>query len=141
MINKILQKYSGQRNDWFSDIKDDNLYLNRETKKKYSDGCPKLEAKLRNKYEQYIPAGWYGFSFGTPMHKDWFKIIDEFLEYLVKLQEDEKISNFEIHQVKLKYGGLRCYVSYICEDSELREFIELQINKLENTLFDEKLIY
>jgi hypothetical protein len=141
MINKILQKYEGQRNYWFPDVKDTNLYADDKIKEKYSNGCSKEEARLLKKYKSYIPKGWYGFSFGQPLHLDWFKIIDEFLEYLLKLQNEKRIENFEIHQIKLKFGGLRFYVSYKCEDEELREFIELQIDKLENSLFDEKLIY
>jgi hypothetical protein len=141
MINKILSKYNGHRNYWFPDAEEENLYLNEETKKKYSDGCTQLEAELLKKYKQYVPKGWYGVDFGTPMHKDWFKILDEFLQYLIKLQNDKKISNFEIHQLKLKFGGLRFYISYSCDDPELIEFIDLQIEKLENTLFDKKLIY
>ena len=43
--------------------------------------------------------------------------------------------------VKTKWGGLRFYVGYSCEDEELIEHIELQINTLESTLFDRKLIY
>ena len=141
MINKILQKYSGQRNYWFPDVEDVNLYVNDKTKEKYSKGCRKEESRLLKKYASYIPKGWYGFSFGEPLHLDWFKIIDEFLTYLIELEQLNKISDFEIYQIKLKFGGLRFYVSYKCEDEEFREFIELQIDKLENSLFDEKLIY
>lgn len=141
MINKILQKYDGYANYWFPDVKDVNLYKNLKTKKKYSKGCGEEEQRLLEKYKSYIPKGWYGFSFGEPLHLDWFKIIDEFLEYLIQLNQLDRIENFEIHQIKLKMGGLRFYVSYKCDDEELREFIELQIDKLENHLFDEKLIY
>ena len=97
--------------------------------------------ELLKKYSAYIPKGWYGFSFGEPLYKDWFAIIDEFLQYLLDLQSQGKISGFEIHQIKLKFGGVRFYVSYRCEDDELRESISSQIDDLENQLFDEKLIY
>jgi hypothetical protein len=139
MIGKILQKYEGNRDYWFPNLKDKNVYMNRDTK---LDGeCVQAENKLLEKYRQYIPKGWYGFSLGSPVPLSWFKIIDDFLTYLVSLEQLNKIQDFEIHQIKLKFGGLRFYVSYKCEDEELREFIELQIDKLENSLFDEKLIY
>lgn len=141
MITQILKNYSGYRNYWFPDVEDVNLYINDNIKKKYSDGCYEEELRLIQKYAPYIPKGWYGFSFGSPLHLDWFKIIDEFLTYLIELEQLNKIWDIEIHQIKLKFGGVRFHVSYNCEDKELREFINLQIEKLENTLFDEKLIY
>ena len=139
MISKILQKYEGNRDYWFPNLKDKTVYMNRDTK---LDGeCVQAENKLLEKYRQYIPKGWYGFSLGSPVPLSWYKIIDDFLIYLVSLEQTNKIQDFEIHQIKLKFGGLRFYVSYKCEDEELREFIELQIDRLENSLFDEKLIY
>ena len=140
MITKILQKYDGFTNYWYPDVKEETVYLSPDIEK-YRAGCWDKERELQKKYKQYIPPGWYGFSLGEPCPHDWYKIIDEFLEYLLKLQLENKISGFEIHQIKLKFGGLRFYVSYRCEDEEFREFIELQIAKLENHLFDKKLIY
>ncbi len=141
MITKILQKYNGKSNYWFPDVEVSNLYTDSKIKEKYSRGCREEEQRLLKKYSSYIPKGWYGFSFGEPLHLDWFKIIDEFLTYLIELEQLNRIQDFEIHQIKLKFGGLRFYISYKCEDEELREFIELQISKLEDCLFDEKLIY
>jgi hypothetical protein len=141
MITKILQKYKGYRDYWFPDVKEDNLYINAKVKKKYSKECREKEQALLTKWKDFIPKGWYGFSFGEPLHEDWFSIIDEFLDYLLKLQNEGKITGFEIHQIKLKFGGVRFYVSYKCDDEELREFISLQIDRLESTLFDSKLIY
>lgn len=141
MINKILQKYKGQPNYWFPEVKEKNLYANQAIKEKYSLGCREEELRLLNKYKQYIPKGWYGFSLGEPLHLDWFKIIDEFLEYLVGLQTAGKISNFEILQYKLKLGGLRAYCTWKTDNEELDEHIRLQISKLENWLYDDKLIY
>jgi hypothetical protein len=141
MINKIIKKYGGHSNYWFPEVKEKNLYRNKEIKAKYSVGCSEAEAKLFEKYGKYIPKGWYGFSLGSPLHLDWFKIIDEFLEYLVGLQEKGKISGFEIHQVKLKLGSIRCHVSWKTDDDELDEYIRLQIRVLERHLEDKKLIY
>jgi hypothetical protein len=139
MINKILQKHNNYRNYWYPDLKDETVYVNRDAKLDVESVT--LENALRAKWRQYIPQGWYGFSLGSPCPAAWYSIIDEFLDYLVGLQNAGKISNFEIHQIKMKFGGLRFYVGYGCEDEELREHIQLQIDKVEETLFDEKLIY
>jgi len=141
MITTILSKYDGYRNYWFPEVTDINLYINSEIKAKYSEGCFEEERKLLSKWREYVPIGWYGMSFGEPFHHLWYLIIDEFLEYLVSFQKNSKIEGFEIHQIKLKMGGIRFRISYICHDEELREFITLQISKLESTLFDSKLIY
>ena len=54
---------------------------------------------------------------------------------------ENKISNFEIHQIKIKFGGLRFYVSWKCDDKELDEYLNLQVDRLERHLHDDKLIY
>lgn len=140
MITKILSKYEGGRSYWYPNEEAITVYKSPKLEE-YREGCGELELNLQNKWKSYIPKGWYGFSLGSPCPKDWYKIIDEFLDYLWNLQNREKISGFEIHQIKIKFGGLRFYVSYKCEDQELDEFIRLQIEKLESFLFDEKLIY
>lgn len=141
MITKIFNKYYGSHDFWYPEVKEINIYVNPEIKAKYSEGCYEKENALLTKWKPYIAKGWYGFSLGEPCPADWYSIIDEFLTYLVGLQEKGKISRFEIHQIKTKWGGLRFYVGYSCEDEELIEHIELQINTLESTLFDRKLIY
>lgn len=141
MITKILQKYNGFTNYWYPDVEEDNIYINPDISKKYSEGCSEKEIYLLDKWRDRIPKGWYGFSLGSPCPHDWYKIIDEFLDYLVELEKQDKIEKFEINQIKIKFGGLRFYVSCGCADEEFEEFVKLQINKLENHLFDKKLIY
>ena len=140
MITKILSKYEGFTNNWYPEVGTKTIYDSPDIDK-YRKGCYDKEKALLSKYQKYIPKGWYGFSLGEPCPHDWYLIIDEFLEYLLDLQKQNRISNFEIHQIKIKYGSLRFYVSYECDDEELREFIDLQIRKLENHLTDEILIY
>ena len=140
MITKILSKFHGFTNYWYPDVKEDTVYLSPDIEK-YRKECQGLESKLKKKYKSYIPKGWYGFSFGEPTPPDWFKIIDKFLQYLIKLEKEKKISNFEIYQIKMKYGGLRFYCNWSCEDEEFNEYLRLQVDKLENHLRDKKLIY
>lgn len=87
--------------------------------------------ELNLKYAKLIPRGWYGFDVGTPIVPDWMKIIKEVTEMCVSIDP-----NFEIHQVKLKYGRI-CYyvVSSIIEDTDEIDSI------LENNLYDVALIY
>ena len=94
-----------------------------------------LEVALIKKWESHIGKGWYGFALGmVPL--SWLHVIDEFLDYLVNI--DPKM---EIQQLKKKYGGIRFYVHVNGKDEEENEFIQLQIDELERTLYDEKLIY
>jgi hypothetical protein len=83
------------------------------------------------KYCNHIPIGWYGFSIGTPIIPEWLEIIDSVLD--VCINNDP---NFEIYQIKLKFGGIRFYVhSEIIEDINDVGFL------LEKLLFDKALIY
>lgn len=142
MITKIIRQYKGFANYWYPDVELEKVYLlPREELEKLREGCDEKERYLLKKYEKYIPPGWYGFSLGSPTPYEWYEIIEKFLDYLIGLQEKGKISNFEIHQIKTKFGGLRFYVGYTCEDEEFDEFIELQTSHLERHLSDEKLVY
>jgi len=129
MIKKILKKYDAfKRNYWYPDI--ENPY---KTELKASTD---LESNLQEKWESHIGDMWYGFSIGRPCPDVWFNIIDEFLEYIKTISP-----KFEIHQIKMKLGGIRFYVEVNLEDEELKEFVNYQIDELEYQLFDEKLIY
>jgi hypothetical protein len=81
------------------------------------------------KWSKHIPAGWYGFSL-APCPDSWFSAIDEFLDELVKQNQE-----FEIHQVKLKYGQCRFYFDKLTEDQQ--EALSL----LEAALEDKFLVY
>ena len=127
MITKILNKYKASR----------DYYYPNTPKADYGDVSKlrELENKLLDKWKEHIPPRWYGFSL-APCPESWFYIVDEFLDYLVTLDP-----NLEVQQVKLKFGGIRMYLNLKIEDEETLEFARLQIDKLEWTLFDTKLIY
>ena len=87
--------------------------------------------KLNKKYREYIPQGWYGFDIGTPIIPAWMEIIDNIVELCVENDPD-----FEIHQIKLKFGGICFYVySNVIDDIHDIEYLIL------NTLNDRALIY
>ena len=86
---------------------------------------------LNKKYREYIPRGWYGFDIGTPIIPAWMEIIDNIVELCVENDPD-----FEIHQIKLKFGGICFYVySNVIDDIHDIEYLIL------NTLNDRALIY
>lgn len=109
-----------------------------ELDKEPMEGCDnfnELENQLFEKWKDFIPKGWYGFSIGKVPDK-WYHLIDDFLEYM-----DSILASFEIHQIKLKWGGIRFYVHFDAGDDETNEFLRLQIEKLESVLFSEALIF
>jgi hypothetical protein len=130
MITKILNKYNAFSDYYYPNIA--NPY-DESAGLKNVDG---LENALQKKWKDHIPKGWYGFAIGSPCPESWFNIIDEFLDYLVTIDPQLKI-----HQIKMKFGGIRFYVEVRGKDEEQQEFIDLQIAKLESQLFDKKLIY
>lgn len=83
------------------------------------------------KYSDYIPKGWYGFSIGNPIIPEWCEIIDEILELCTQHDPD-----FEIHQIKIKFGAI-CFYVHTTEIDDIRD-VELLIM---NNLFDRALIY
>ena len=127
MITKILNKYRANRNYYFPDTQ--------KAVYESTDKLNEIENELQEKWKDHIPPRWYGFAL-APCPESWLYIIDEFLDYLLTLDP-----NFKIHQIKIKFGEIRFYVDYEIADEELAEFIRLQIEKLEWTLFDTKLIY
>jgi len=91
----------------------------------------KNDGYLLKKYREYIPKGWYGFDIGTPIIPEWMEIIDKIVELCVENDPD-----FEIHQIKLKFGGICFYVySAVIEDTHEVERLIL------DNLFDPALIY
>jgi hypothetical protein len=100
-----------------------------DLKKDYE--AEKDDIYLFDKYRKYIPTGWYGFDIGQPIIPAWMDILDEIVDLCVKSDPD-----FEIHQIKLKYGGIRFYV-----ESKIIEDIDDVEHLIMSKLFDSALIY
>ena len=82
-----------------------------------------------------VEKGWYGFDLeGVPF--TWANIIDAFMRELAIAAP-----KFKIHQIKLKFGGLRFYVDLKVRSKRAAKEIYTEIGKLEAALFHEKLIY
>jgi hypothetical protein len=84
-----------------------------------------------NKYSKNIGKGYYGFSIGTPIVPEWNEIIEKILDVCINTDPD-----FEIHQIKLKFGGIRFYVyTNIIEDIDDVEMLVMK------KMYDNALIY
>ena len=91
---------------------------------------------LVNKWSHKIAHNWYGFDIaGVP--DDWVIQIDEFLTWL-----EEVYPQFQIRQIKVKFGGLRIYLDLSRDGmtSFLYKEIDAKINKLEE-LYSKDLVY
>ena len=87
------------------------------------------------KWAYRVEKGWYGFSLAdAPLV--WAMIIDK---YLARLEVEAP--DFKIHQIKLKFGGLRFYVQLNLNDNLKAEMLLEEIGRLEELLQDKKLIY
>jgi hypothetical protein len=77
------------------------------------------------KWAYRVGKGWYGFNLGN-VPRVWTDVLDEFLCWL-----ETQCQDFEIHQVKMKLGGLRIYLGtktdLVIRDEEIRsEICQLQ---------------
>lgn len=93
--------------------------------------------ELEQKWSHKVAPNWYGFAVeGIP--DDWAVKIDDYLTWLEKVRPQ-----FEIHQIKVKFGGLRVYVDLkleeLIDDSILKE--ERIRSKVVDELWDRKLMY
>ena len=114
--------------DGFKNIYD-YLRAHPEEKEKY---VPQInDGYLLKKYAEYIPRGWYGFDVGAPIVPEWMEIIDKVVELCTELDQD-----FEIHQIKLKFGGIRFYV----ESGLIEDIFDVELY-IENKLYDRTLVY
>jgi len=86
---------------------------------------------LYEKYKDRIPQGWYGFAIGNPTPICWYNVIKEILDFLIK-----KDKTFQIHQIKIKYGGIRFYV----ESREIDDILDVE-DLIEDKLYSKKMIY
>jgi hypothetical protein len=130
-IEKIFSKYDLKAIELSSDYKNiyDFLRKNPTEAKKYQ--TKKNDGYFIKKYCDYIPKGWYGFDVGTPIIPEWMDIIDEILEICTENDQD-----FEIHQIKLKYGAI-CFYVYSKDIEDIHDVELLIMNKL----YDKTLIY
>lgn len=93
---------------------------------------PERHKEVEEKWVSHVPEQWYGYALGG-CPTTWANVIDEFLEGLKQID-----TNFEIHQIKQKFGGLRLYVKY--DSPKNTSHINKQILILEHALFHESMV-
>lgn len=112
-----------------------NSYLDKNVWRKSAKDSDFLESaaehkRIQDKWDYKVGANWYGIEMTDRMPVVFYKVIDEFLDWML-INEP----NFEIHQIKCKFGGIRVYIGNISE--EIQDFCW----NLSSLLFDENLIY
>ena len=125
---ELIEKYSLKPDSYYH--VDFNPYL-----EEYRDSvmhiCNSKMNELQEKFKQRIPKGWYGFKgLGFPTPLEWFKVLEEFLNYV-----EQQCPDFEIYQIKIKFGGIRIYLGNISKE------IQQEIFELTSAMVDAKLIY
>ena len=112
----------------------------------YYNGRPKVRAKLSGprlepnlylfqKWAYRVGKGWYGFSLG-PIPDAWTNLLDKFLVWL-----ESQCPDFQIHQIKTKFGRLCLYIETNCPDAKMKAMVAAEIAKLERLMFHENLIF
>jgi hypothetical protein len=107
-----------------------NVDLEKDRSEEHANECAPLHDALFTKWGDKIPKGWYGFDLPLYLPKTWFLVIDDVLDEL-----NQKYPDFEINQIKLKFGGIRMYLDKIPRE------VEADISKIEKLLYDKVFIY
>lgn len=122
----------------YKEILDVRALCDKHDAKNLDEGTDSEAESLRQKWDSHRDKPHYGFDlYRAP--SSWFKIIDDFLGQIKKVDPD-----FKIQQIKTKFGGVRFYVSFssvVRDDPKLSSYIRMQIEILERELFHESLIY
>ena len=94
------------------------------------------DLQLFAKWAYRVPKGCHGFALGCDVPIVWAESIDKVLEWL-----DKETPQFEIRQIKLKFGNLRFYVDLKLHECLKRKHIEEVMGELEDLCFSKGLIY
>jgi hypothetical protein len=117
---ELIKKYDLKPNSYYTE----SPYKNKELLSSlYSDEM------MNDNWKDHIPDGWYGWDIGGFLPDRCMEAINEFLEWVNLLDPA-----FEIHQLKIKYGGFRCNIQ-----TELN--ISDQITLLESYISDDLLFW
>ena len=104
----------------YKEIREDDNY----------EGLLRLK-KLKERFGKRVPPRWYGFDgLGIPTPIIWYDVLAEFLEYV-----EQQCPDFEIYQIKIKFGGIRIYLGNITND------VQQEIFELTSAMVDAKLVY
>ena len=125
IVEHLIQKYNLQADSYYTESPYKAWGQN-------AVSCPidNLETKMSKYFEPRVVEGYYGISIGNPVPISWLNVINDFLHYLETSSPD-----FKIYQIKIKYGGIRMYLT------DLKEEDEKLVDELSRLLYDKHLIY
>ena len=131
IVEELKEKYQAQ--------------LARATKRldeEYAGGRPKkgpepfsADILLLQTWACRVGRGWYGFSLGD-IPRAWADLLNDFLSWV-----ESQCPDFEIRQIKMKVGQLRCHLVLNCADEPVRKKVQSEIRKLEALLQHENLVH
>ena len=130
-VQEIEKRYGLKPIELPAEFKNVYHFLNKYPEFREDFVSEKTDSYFCVKYKNHIPRGWYGFSIGDPIVPTWNNIIEEILDICI-----EADPNFEIHQIKIKFGGVRFY----CGSEVIEDLMEVE-RLVENSLWDAALIY
>jgi hypothetical protein len=130
-VQKIFNQYELKPIELPTEFKNVYVFLRAYPEFRKDFEPEKDDSYLIRRYRDHIPKGWYGFDIGSPIVPVWSTIIEQIVD--VCLEADP---NFEIHQIKIKFGGIRFYVH-----SETIEDVHEVESLIGTMLFDRALIY
>jgi len=134
IVEALKKKYQAPLVEARRALKED--YVAGELKKGAVAALP-LEPNryLLQKWAHRVGNGWYGFSLSN-IPGVWVYMLDDFLAWV-----ESQCPDFEIHQIKTKFGGLRFYIDTHCRNTGVNTVVSTEITKLEKLMFHENLIY
>ena len=111
-----------------------------QLEKEHVKGRPKkgsesfrVDVSLFQKWAYRVRKEWYGFNLGD-IPCAWGDVLNDFLVWV-----ESKCPDFEILQIKMKFGGLRFYIDTHSKDAAVNKRVHSEISKLEALLRHEKL--
>lgn len=133
IVEELKIKYNLEPNSYYLHCPYKSKLGNKELQNEFNE----LFSTFCKKWDKYTEQNWYGCGgLGFPMPIIWLKVLDEFLDYILK-----ECPDFKILQLKTKFGSIRIYLNLNSEDIDKNKQIQKEINLLEELLFDKFLIY
>ena len=83
---------------------------------------------LFQKWAYRVGKGWYGFDLGD-IPRAWADVLDDFLAWM-----ESQCPDFEIRQIKIKFGGLRFYIDTKCPREAINTMVQSEIAQLQDLL-------
>jgi len=130
-IQEIFNQYELKPIELPKEFKDVYMFLRAYPEFKKNFEPEKNDGYLLRRYRDHIPRGWYGFDIGEPIVPVWSTIIEKIVDACL-----EADPNFEIHQIKIKFG----YMCFYCGSDVIEDLHEVEC-LIAHKLQDRALVY